>query len=132
MSGQGFSTGDGSLSQHGASRLERHFDLPLLADRLLALTARLTPGLRTLDDAYITYRYTRNILAGNGFVFNPGERELGTTTPLYTLLLAAATTHLEKRYSLASVTAALAILLIDPLVLDGLPDYIMLIFVRNP
>src|SRR3990170_6336850 len=56
---------------------------------ILALAARLIPGPRTIDDAYITFRYARNLLAGNGFVFNPGERVLGTTTPLYTLLLAA-------------------------------------------
>ena len=42
------------------------------------------------DDAYITYRYARNIAGGQGFVYNPGERVLGTTTPLYTLMLAAA------------------------------------------
>lgn len=53
----------------------------------LALLARIIPGPRTIDDSYITYRYARNILAGNGFVFNPGERVLGTTTPLYTILL---------------------------------------------
>jgi hypothetical protein len=41
-----------------------------------------------LEDALITYRYSSNIIAGNGFVFNPGERVLGTTTPLVTLLLA--------------------------------------------
>ncbi|RMF74527.1 MAG: hypothetical protein D6744_14400, partial [Planctomycetota bacterium] len=40
------------------------------------------------DDAYITYRYAQHIAAGDGFVYNPGERVLGTTTPLYTLLLA--------------------------------------------
>lgn len=42
----------------------------------------------TLEDAYITFRYARNIAQGAGVVFNPGERVLGTTTPLQTLLLA--------------------------------------------
>jgi len=55
----------------------------------LALIARFIPTPRTIDDAFITFRYARNLLAGLGFVFNPGERVLGTTTPLYTLLLAA-------------------------------------------
>jgi hypothetical protein len=55
---------------------------------LLVVAARLFPGPRTIDDAYITFRYARNLLAGNGFVFNAGERVLGTTTPLFTLLLA--------------------------------------------
>lgn len=55
---------------------------------LLALVARLVPGPRTIDDAYITFRYARNLLAGDGFVFNPGERVLGTTTPMFTFLMA--------------------------------------------
>jgi hypothetical protein len=41
------------------------------------------------DDAYITYRYARNLSLGLGFVYNRGEHILGTTTPLYTLILAA-------------------------------------------
>ncbi len=54
----------------------------------LAIAARLAPGPRTIDDAFITFRYARNLLAGAGFVFNPGEQVLGTTTPLYTFLMA--------------------------------------------
>ncbi len=61
--------------------------LALLAG--LALAARLIPGLRTIDDAFITFRYARNLLAGQGFVYNPGEHIMGTTTPFYTLLMAA-------------------------------------------
>lgn len=53
----------------------------------VALAARIVPGPRTIDDSYITFRYARNILAGIGFVYNPGEHVLGTTTPFYTLLL---------------------------------------------
>jgi len=60
----------------------------ILAILLLAIVARLLPGPRTIDDAYITFRYTRNLITGVGFVYNPGEHVLGTTTPLYTLLLA--------------------------------------------
>jgi hypothetical protein len=40
------------------------------------------------EDAYITFRYADNLARGHGFVFNLGERVLGTSTPLYTLLLA--------------------------------------------
>jgi Gpi18-like mannosyltransferase len=54
----------------------------------LAIIIRLLPGPRTIDDAFITFRYARNIVNGVGFVYNPGELVLGTTTPLYTLLLA--------------------------------------------
>jgi hypothetical protein len=42
----------------------------------------------TLEDAFITYRYATNLALGKGFVFNEGERVLGTTTPLLTLILA--------------------------------------------
>ncbi len=61
---------------------------PLLAFGLLAFALRLLPGERIIDDAYITYRYAQNILSGHGFVYNVGERVLGTTTPIYTLVLA--------------------------------------------
>jgi MFS family permease len=55
---------------------------------VVALLARLVPGERMVDDAYITFRYARNLVEGYGFVYNSGGRVLGTTTPLYTLLLA--------------------------------------------
>ena len=54
----------------------------------LALAARLIPGPRTIDDSYITFRYARNLLSGQGFTYNPGEFIQGTTTPLYTFLMA--------------------------------------------
>ena len=56
---------------------------------LLAIALRLIPGARTVDDAFITFRYAQNLLAGNGLVYNPGEWVLGTTTPLYAVLIAA-------------------------------------------
>jgi hypothetical protein len=42
-----------------------------------------------VEDAYITFRFAEQIAAGNGFVHNTGERIYGTTTPFFTLLLAA-------------------------------------------
>lgn len=42
-----------------------------------------------IDDQYITITYARNLAAGNGFVYNGGSPSLGTTTPLFTLTLAA-------------------------------------------
>ena len=56
---------------------------------LLAIAARVIPGTRTIDDAFITFRYSRNIVEGVGFVYNPGVHTLGTTTPLFTLIMAA-------------------------------------------
>jgi hypothetical protein len=77
---------------------------------MLALLARLIPGPRTIDDAFITFRYARNIVHGMGFVYNAGEHVLGTTTPLYTLWMAALSlvTHTENYPILALVTNALA------------------------
>lgn len=51
------------------------------------LTFSLLTGL-TLEDTLITCRYAQNLVSGNGFVFNPGQHVLGTTTPLVTLFLA--------------------------------------------
>ena len=58
---------------------------------LLAIAARVWMACSThstTEDFYITLRYSQNIAAGHGFVYNPGARVLGTTTPLYTLVLA--------------------------------------------
>lgn len=46
-------------------------------------------GAFDIDDAPITYRYAENLAAGHGYVYNLGERIQGTSTPLFTLLLAA-------------------------------------------
>ncbi len=40
------------------------------------------------DDPFITYRYAQNLSTGNGFVYNPGERMLSTSSPLMTFILA--------------------------------------------
>jgi hypothetical protein len=59
--------------------------LALVACRLLAIRA-----CPIYDDAFITYRYARNLALGGGMVFNPGaswEPVLGTTTPLYGWIL---------------------------------------------
>jgi len=42
-----------------------------------------------LDDAYISYRYARNLVEGAGLVYNPGEYVEGFTNLLWTLLVAA-------------------------------------------
>src|SRR4051794_34473014 len=41
------------------------------------------------DDGLITFRYAANVLAGRGFVYNPGEFVQGYTHPLWMLLLVA-------------------------------------------
>ena len=39
------------------------------------------------DDAFISFRYARNLAIGNGLVFNPGERVEGYSNFLWTLLM---------------------------------------------
>ena len=65
---------------------------PVLRTAVLALLALagliVFFGRWGYDDPYITYRYADNLLAGNGLVYNVGERTLSTTTASYALLLA--------------------------------------------
>ena len=39
-----------------------------------------------IDDALITARYSRNLASGLSLIYNPGEKVLGTTTPLWAFL----------------------------------------------
>ncbi len=51
--------------------------------------ARLIPNLvlrLQFEDQLIVLRYARNLAEGNGLVYNVGERVMGFTTPLFTLL----------------------------------------------
>ncbi len=71
--------------------LSDHFAVVLIGTVILiALGVRIGIGPHFIDDAYITFRYARNLANGLGFVYNPGERVMGTSTPLFTLLLSAA------------------------------------------
>jgi hypothetical protein len=86
------------------------FWLILLVLVALALVARALPGARTIDDAFITFRYSRNIVEGQGFVYNPGVHTLGTTTPLFALTMAAisAVTGGQDFQTYAIVVSAIA------------------------
>lgn len=64
-------------------------DRLLIAILLAAAGYRLGVGLKIVDDAYITFRYADNLVAGLGFVYNPGQYVLGTSSPLFGWLLAA-------------------------------------------
>ncbi len=51
--------------------------------------ARLIPNLALrlrFEDQLIVLRYARNLAEGNGLVYNAGERVMGFTTPLFTVL----------------------------------------------
>ncbi len=60
--------------------------LLLLLGWLLAF--EFTLGLCIQEDAFISFRYARNLVDGAGLVYNPGERVEGYTNFLWTLLIA--------------------------------------------
>lgn len=64
------------------------YDWAIAIAAVAGVALRWLQGPQVVDDAFITFRYARNLAEGLGFVYNVGERVLGTTTPLYTLLLA--------------------------------------------
>jgi arabinofuranosyltransferase len=74
---------------HGTDRGERRLDILLAGACFIAAVVVFVShhDLRH-DDAYITFKYARSIVEGDGFVFNPDERILGTSSPLFTLLMA--------------------------------------------
>ena len=62
-----------------------------------------------LDDAFITYRYARNFMAGDGLVYNPGQNVLSTTAPLYALLLGGLSLLTPDYHLLGGLVGALSI-----------------------
>jgi len=70
-------------------QVSRHWPVLLLvvSAGLVYVGFQLYTG-EMLEDALITYRYAENLALGKGFVYNEGERVLGTTTPLLTIILA--------------------------------------------
>lgn len=74
-----------------SQRTDRLSHLTAYSIGVLAVVVRLAVAAYTHsigEDALITLRYAEHIAAGHGFVYNLGERVFGSTTPLYTLLLA--------------------------------------------
>jgi hypothetical protein len=71
-------------ARHAWWRIREPFLLPLV---LVALTRgfmwwRLPYAA---EDAYITFRYSTNLAIGNGLVYNPDERVMGFSSPLWTV-----------------------------------------------
>ena len=55
-------------------RLVARWDMIVVVGILgLTLLITLSDGDKTYDDAYITFRYAKNLASGYGFVFNPGR-----------------------------------------------------------
>jgi len=73
---------------------------------LAVRSAELQP--KTVDDAYITFRYAENWVAGFGPVYNPGERVEGYTCFLWMALLAVGHALGAATPVLAKVLGALA------------------------
>jgi hypothetical protein len=53
----------------------------LLAFRIVAWQTIPLPA----EDAFITFRYARNLATGNGLVYNPGDWVMGFSSPVWTL-----------------------------------------------
>ncbi len=68
------------------------FALPLLWASV-AVFLRWHVGPWPIDDAYITFRYVAHGVQGHGLVYNPGERILGVSTPLWMLVLTGLCKH---------------------------------------
>jgi hypothetical protein len=90
---------------------------------LLTLVARFYFGVMTSDDAFITYRYARNLVESHGFVFNTGERVLGTSTPLYGGVIALVTASglpvEQSSVVIATACDALAVIVLYLLLVDA-------------
>ncbi|MFN8492000.1 MAG: hypothetical protein U0350_30645 [Caldilineaceae bacterium] len=67
-----------------------NFMMPLLLiiASLFPLWTAYLHHINLNDDTYITLTYARNLAAGRGFVFNHPPATLGTTTPLFTFVVA--------------------------------------------
>jgi arabinofuranosyltransferase len=73
------------------------------------------------DDAYVSFRYARNLAHGAGLVFNPGDRVEGMSNPLWTVVLALFTrmgldtvwTAVTLSFACALASVVLALRLFD-------------------
>lgn len=85
----------------------------LLGVYLVTVTLLLFRAFRGwgYDDPYITYRYAQNIINGVGFVFNPGEQVLSTTTPLFAIILAVLSPIWDNAPHLANLISAFSVAL---------------------
>ncbi len=64
--------------------------LGLVAPALVMLVNMWRVRAFTIDDAYISFRYARNLVEGNGLVYNLGQAVEGYTNFSWTMLLAGA------------------------------------------
>lgn len=57
----------------------------------------------TIDDAFITFRHSLNLVRGNGFTCNVGERIEGTSSPLFALIMTLPIVFGAEPYRAATV-----------------------------
>ena len=60
----------------------------LILGMTIAIFFAIAYGVCIQDDAFISFRYAENLIAGNGLVYNSGEKVEGISNLLWTLLLA--------------------------------------------
>jgi arabinofuranosyltransferase len=78
-----------TFTLHGPLRPMTRVEGVALAVALLLATALMWPLRQYLtDDTFIQLQYAHNLASGQGFVFNPGERVYGCTSPLWAALIA--------------------------------------------
>jgi len=108
---------NGELRVDKASGPSRHESLWTAAGRslpwlaaALAIGVRLAAGSFPVDDAYITFRYARNLADGLGMIYNPGELVFGTSTLPFTVYLGSLGRALgvEALPTYALITSAMA------------------------
>ena len=76
-----------------------------------------------IDDAYISFQYTKNWLIGNGIVFNPGERVEGYTNFLWIVVMAplqALTRFAQWDFTRAAIALTIAFALLDLVLVYGI------------
>jgi len=93
--------------------MDRHTILVLALPLLIGAVLLVLAGSAPVDDAYISLRTAHNLTSGSGLVFNPGERVLGVSNFLWTLMLALADFALPVQWmpAAASVLAGFFLLL---------------------
>lgn len=97
---------------------------------LLLIFGSMYRSAKPVDDAYITFRYARNFIAGEGLAFNPGERVEGYTS-FGQLLLMAPGAMLGKRLTrywaemLGVLAWALLVMLVWKQIRPSLKDKLM-------
>jgi hypothetical protein len=87
----------------------------LLVSRLALWYAELY-HFNVVDDAYISFNYTKNLLLGHGLVFNPGERVEGYTNFLWIMVLApvfALARALQADLTTSAILTNIVIALLD-------------------